>query len=225
MIGLMLCIGFCVAGRLIYRASIWPNHYIITYEPIFSHALSDQIERFMPTLWEHYRSNPSYMLEKLITEFPIIAQGTLAYTPHRAASIKINAHKPLALINQNAVVTHTGLIFDKSVFYEPYLDTLPKLEVRSSDMHNELKAPYFLSFVQSILPALYDVYTIVWHNKTEIELIDKERASFSILCHAEQNITETLLQACRDLQSASGRSKNVCADIRFNQSIIIGERG
>ncbi len=225
MIGLMLCIGFCIAGRLMYKASIRPSLYYITYEPLFSHVLSDQIERCMPAFWDRYHDQPLYMLEKLISEFPLIAQGTIAYTPHRTASIRITAHRPLALINQNLVITYTGLIFDKALFYEPYIDTLPQLEVRSSDIQNELKAPYFLSFVQSFCQTLYDSYTVVWHNKTEIELIDKELPGFSIFCHAEQNITERLLQTCQDLGTATNRSKNVCADIRFNQSIIIGERG
>ncbi len=98
---------------------------------------------------------------------------------------KLETARPLVRLG-NVVLTDRGTVVPECEFQEPYLERVPFVWTASL-VPEEVALLY--QFLQSVPRHMFERYTVRWHDRTMIELIDAREPRYTVLIWHKTNIT------------------------------------
>ncbi len=201
------------------------QHASITYH--IDERLSQKSQQQIIAHIENNRSiSPQDLINDVRTQFGCIDSIQLKYTPY-TAEMHISARELSAVVNDQFVVTISGIMLEKEQ-YSPFLfDNLKHI-----NMHElcEIKLPAIIhSWIDRAPFELFKAFDVVWFDENNIELKNKKDSQLVIRCAHTQSVDSLAIDACRDAKQALMndnwvRHHEVIADVRFDRQIIISKR-
>lgn len=196
------------------------RHAYFSIDPLLSSQTQNTIMALMDTLHNsHY--NPIYLSEYIPQRFPCVKSISFAYKGNGIACVSIEAHKPVAYINETLIAAENGSLFNASTYQ-------PQLELFSLQANTELlnhDATKLIDCIQSITNAhMSHEYHITWHSPYHVDLYDP-------LTHIHLICTSQIFEHPYDINDfkqtimnkiiPSGTAETWIADIRFKDQIIM----
>ncbi len=142
----------------------------------YQHAIKKQLENISIRTIGAYR-----LRNQLQPEFPFIKDISISYESAYRAQINIIGWIPKVLMqsslpgNKDYALCTTGQVLEKHYFSQEALQGLPTMILEGVDFETKRLAQEFIDTALRLSNKHFEVYTIVWHSKTEILLHDKEK--------------------------------------------------
>ncbi len=210
-----------------------PQSWSIYYDPVLSFASTSLLDPRI-TCVELSRHDASSLMKLLQQEVPVIQALEVCYKGCRHAHVKIEAYRPQLSINTEYVMLCNGLIARSDFFADHVRESLPAIGY-PDDSTGIVCGEYctaLLSFMGRLPEGFFEQYSVIWHNKTDIVLYDKQCAQFCLRAHAETQFDDALVHAIASIKkvvqkrTTSRSSKGTLhrmwrADVRFKDYIVL----
>lgn len=158
----------------------------------------------------------------LLYQFPWIKTTTIKQLKPHHFSVTITLLEPFCAIQNISYVTTNGIIFSHEILRNEIYEKLPTLRYESPYCPTDLGHQ-----IAALSQNLFDSYTIIWKNKNEIILIDKEQECFPIITSLSKKITSQIAHYCHYIHKKFNESytnkkkKKYSLDIRFDKQIVL----
>lgn len=158
---------------------------------------------------------------------------SLRHLSNRKIVVRLAAKTPLVRINNQFIVTVDGVLVPAHEFSGAILEQLPTIKVQNTHLLTTQVAELakFIAFLPAVV---WEQYQLVWHNKTDIELVGEVPAgsitrislracyttlfSSALLAHIEQLKKE--LQE-RVQPKNKNRAPHWCIDLRMEKQLVV----
>lgn len=124
---------------------------------------------------------------------PIIKYIFINYKP-LGVIVKVIGYDPLCIVNQELVFADNNALLEKRFFSLQEMVNVPAIDVTAESMDNALRTlPQFLTHFSHDIQKNYAPYFV--HNN-EIIFTDKQHTNYSIICCADQFLSDELMHQC-----------------------------
>lgn len=210
-----------------------PKKISLHLDSHFSKQFKEKVQAFSV---EHQKvSLSANLLTELIKEtFPVIESVILKNHLSDHVQVVLKGAHPVALVNENLVLTSNNAVVYKDVYPVEKYKNLPLLHAAQSTKDKE---QLYLSvackkFIKTFDRSLLQEYEVQWINGTLVQLRDRKYPKLTLLIDTQTDVTRTIKTAyvCirekkmhQQIQPKRGRGWFV--DARFRNQIIVFSRG
>lgn len=163
------------------------------------------------------------IIANLRAQFPWIKHATCRQFPHNRSSITLQLSEPFCALNTTHYVTSDGSIFSSDILRNDIFTQLPVIILsETSECSTNLGKE-----IASLPRDLFNKYTITWHDKNTIILIDKNTECFPIITSLVKKITSQVAHYCHYIHKkitetyTKKKKKKYSLDVRFDKQIVL----
>ena len=203
---------------------------------IYAHALSDQTIHILQndlfsqktadllssSTTEFYTHAPlSRFLTDIKISLPFITTIHRRWLPSKTVEYTFSSQEPLAKLNNSLILLQDGMLCDSSFFNTEKTDSLYACVLHDSKLLSQEKSPDLSSFVKNKLPKLYEIYHIVWYDKTYIALHKRQGHKETLYITADLIIDNSFFKKAEAVHLLLEKSYKKTADMRYKDYIVI----
>ena len=204
------------------------------------------ITNYITHTYQHTSS--TQIIRQLHKQFPTIAHIAITYLPNSTITYDIESRQPLCVINNTQVLMHDGMLVphEQVVAYIttvlPHITVMQKEQAPNTEYADSLLQSFdvdqcvgaqlsnstftvvaaedLLKFAKRVPRAVHNAYAVVWHNKQNIELYDKQHVGVLVRCAADTQFDEQFFAVNKQAR-AQAKQKKCCIDRRFAKQVIV----
>lgn len=218
----------CIASLYVATRALFAIHqYTFSFDPLLTVACQ---KRIVDLVEKSKITDPCALQELIFCNCPAIQAITVERSAHQVLHIELCCMPPALVLNDNWVLCEQGSIVPKH-FFEDFL-IASRAVIKMPDSMPLYISWRFKQWLANINTALLSRYSISWINDYQILLHDKENTNITLVCSAQDQLSESRLQAWRQIQKElderipqKGASTQWIADLRFDKQIIVCPNG
>ncbi len=232
-LGWILFVGAVVGGIWMLRkhrqsmGAIAPTQCVFHMDRKWSKSFQNTLQKSIQS-WYEGSKNPDQVIEQTITDFPLVDVVHAQICSADKICFSIDGLKPVFVINDQSVVSSTGVVSDKSVFSDELCTQLPHVTAQSMDQLQSM-----IPFFETLDPAVWQNYQITWHCKDTIACVSKQYPSMRCILSVYDVPTAKTMQTCVDLyqdhcakvSKKKNKQQGMEYDVRFRNQIIVRAGG
>lgn len=152
---------------------------------------------------------------------PSIAQATRLWYATGESHVQFFSEPPLVRINNNWIFTTQGNLYEDRFFSSRSYALLNHCFVHDLGDIKTNKNNDLLRFFREKAPRLYEFYTILWYDKTCIELREKRDHARTFYITADKEINDAFFAEIKTLDRVLEQTFTKKADMRFKAYTIV----
>lgn len=230
-----VCFGVYQAARqvlVLVRRVVSPHAVTITFDQLYASDIRSALEARVRDALAHDNAltfQPAQLYEELKKDYPFITSFEWRMASPGRAELHIVGASPQFVINDAFVLGHDNQLLPRSLFIEHSLAYVRQLTMLVPPEEAALTEG-FHHFLQTIPPAVWDAYTIIYEKPHHVVLQAKDDQLYPIIIDEVGGLDLKKLAMAQQvdrhvrerLQQSAQRGKNTSweLDARFSQRII-----
>lgn len=215
-------IALCIVG---IQFSLTPRHIVVCCDKRWTSNYHKELTKYIERLpirtigaW-HLRSD----LQK---DYPCIKDCTITYTSRLEAQVTLTGWRPLVMVrslqlgNKTYVICEKGHVLEATNFTAEALQGMPTLTLAGGDFEVARRTPELIDMALKLPPDLFQTFTITWHSKTHITLVNIEKNIVVTSDIASIHDHDRYAYIDRIYTQEKNYKKGMKADIRLKDSIV-----
>lgn len=222
---LSICIiAYSIKNKIKITAST-PIHFVVAHHSVLSPLSLTTRSHLHAFFDQHYSQffHSKNCIADILKQFPVLKKVTLEYKQGSFIA-HLDAARPVALFNNQTVLTDHDQLTDCSLWNPETLLTIPHIKVTDTT-EITLTQKHFL---KKLAYEVKDLYHIEWVHDSLIKFHDSRYPRITILGSTNTDSKVVLQQACLDLKEKISKEKtgrkgqnDWCIDVRFKNQMIV----
>lgn len=225
-IGLVFVLGIFCTYRFFF-ASVVKRTLTISIDQCCAASVAKLVHENLNALTNYH---PQAIVAQIQQDCPIVNKTGVRYLADGSIHIAVSVAQPALLLDDDKIITRTGLLYDADLFTVGVRAELPMIRcVRSAETIKDEDA--LLQCVGTVKEDFFKEYNLIWRNRHHVEVSKKDQKDISLLVRSEmlnENQTSKTISTLFEKLLSNEKicsKKNVqwIADARFDHQIILSQ--